>query len=83
MRAFAERSLKKGSQSDKPQGLLVILILVLVLGFTASCYAPSSAPEPTVTAGPLADAAAYLARGDGYAGNRDYERAIADCNEAL
>ena len=36
-----------------------------------------------MTAGPLADAVAYLARGDGYADNRDYERAIADYDEAL
>ena len=83
MRVFDGCFLKNGSQSDKPQGLPVTRILVLVLCFVASCYAPSSAPEPTVTAGPLADAATYLARVDGHAGNRDYERAIADYNEAL
>jgi tetratricopeptide (TPR) repeat protein len=63
--------------------LHVILILAAVLGFLAACSPPAPATRHPAAAGSLETAEAYLAIGDGYADDRDYDRAILDFDRAI
>ena len=60
----------------------MVVFAAAVVSLTA-CGRQSPAPLPGVPPGPLTSAEAYLARGDGYATNRQWDLAIADYSAAL